>query len=87
MGLNLVRDSIIMDRQSKMEDKIREAKEIIEKASGITVLTGAGISTESGVPTFRGEEGLWRKFRSEDLATPQAFRRDPKLRAGQTCRC
>jgi NAD-dependent deacetylase len=69
----------VMDRLSEIENKITEAKEIIEKASGINILTGAGISSESGVPTFRGEEGLWRKFRSEDLATPQAFRRDPKL--------
>lgn len=43
------------------------------------VLTGAGISAESGVPTFRGTDGLWRNFRPEDLATPEAFARDPKL--------
>jgi NAD-dependent deacetylase len=43
------------------------------------VLTGAGVSAESGVPTFRGAGGLWRDFRAEDLATPQAFARDPKL--------
>lgn len=45
----------------------------------VAVLTGAGISAESGVPTFRGEDGLWRRYRAEDLATPHAFRRDPKL--------
>jgi NAD-dependent deacetylase len=45
----------------------------------IAVLTGAGISAESGVPTFRGEEGLWRQYRAEELATPQAFQRDPAL--------
>lgn len=43
------------------------------------VLTGAGISAESGVPTFRGKGGLWQNYRPEELATPQAFRRDPKL--------
>jgi NAD-dependent deacetylase len=43
------------------------------------VLTGAGISAESGVPTFRGVDGLWRSFRAEDLATPEAFVRDPRL--------
>jgi NAD-dependent deacetylase len=43
------------------------------------VLTGAGVSAESGVPTFRGAGGLWRNFRAEDLATPTAFQRDPKL--------
>jgi NAD-dependent deacetylase len=43
------------------------------------VLTGAGISAESGLPTFRGPGGLWRNFRPEQLATPEAFARDPKL--------
>jgi NAD-dependent deacetylase len=45
----------------------------------VAVLTGAGVSAESGVPTFRGEGGLWRNFRAEQLATPEAFRRDPAL--------
>jgi len=45
----------------------------------VTVLTGAGISAESGVPIFRGEEGLWRDYRPEELATPDAFHRNPKL--------
>ncbi len=62
-----------------MDDKIIEAREIIDKASSITVLTGAGISAESGVPTFRGEQGFWRQQRPEDIATPQAFWRDPKF--------
>jgi NAD-dependent deacetylase len=45
----------------------------------IVVFTGAGVSAESGIPTFRGAGGLWRNFRSEDLATPEAFARDPRL--------
>ena len=48
-------------------------------ASNVTVLTGAGVSAASGVPTFRGAGGLWRDFRAEDLATPAAFARDPQL--------
>lgn len=55
---------------------------LIEKlaaARAVTVLTGAGISADSGVPTFRGADGLWRNFRAEDLATPEAFERDPRL--------
>lgn len=42
-------------------------------------MTGAGVSAASGVPTFRGSEGLWRSFRPEDLATPDAFEQDPAL--------
>jgi NAD-dependent deacetylase len=45
----------------------------------LAVLTGAGVSAESGVPTFRGPGGMWRSHRPEELATPQAFRRDPAL--------
>ena len=48
-------------------------------AKSLCVLTGAGVSQESGVPTFRGAEGLWKQFRAEDLATPEAFARDPML--------
>lgn len=50
-----------------------------KKPQVIAVLTGAGISAESGVPTFRGPQGLWRNFRPEQLASPDAFRRDPRL--------
>jgi NAD-dependent deacetylase len=53
--------------------------EAVRDARSVVVLTGAGISAESGVPTFRGEGGLWRQYRAEELATPQAFRRDPGL--------
>jgi NAD-dependent deacetylase len=45
----------------------------------VVALTGAGVSAESGVPTFRSETGLWRRYRPEELATPRAFARDPKL--------
>ncbi len=45
----------------------------------VTVLTGAGISAESGIPTFRGAGGLWKEYKPEDLATPEAFARDPRL--------
>lgn len=48
-------------------------------AERVLVLTGAGISAESGVPVFRGPEGLWKRHRPEQLATPAAFARDPRL--------
>jgi len=54
-------------------------KEKLTHARSLVVLTGAGISADSGVPTFRGTDGLWRNFRAEDLATPEAFERDPRL--------
>ncbi len=48
-------------------------------APSIVILTGAGISAESGLPTFRDNGGLWEQHRVEDVATPEAFRRDPAL--------
>jgi len=49
----------------------------LRRAARVTVVTGAGVSAASGIPTFRGAGGLWKKFRPEELATPQAFARDP----------
>lgn len=51
----------------------------IHQGGNLVVLTGAGISAESGVPTFRGQDGLWREYRAVDLATPRAFQRNPQL--------
>ena len=53
--------------------------EFLRKAHSVFVMTGAGISAESGVPTFRGADGLWKKYSAQDLATPQAFSREPAL--------
>ena len=58
---------------------MQQAREWIQSADAVAVLTGAGISAESGIPTFRGADGLWREYKPEDLATPEAFARDPKL--------
>ncbi len=58
---------------------MNEARQWLRCASSVVVLTGAGVSAESGVPTFRGPGGLWRERRPEQLATPEAFERDPKL--------
>jgi len=51
----------------------------ILSATSIVAFTGAGISAESGVPTFRGDEGLWKKFKPEELANFDAFMRNPDL--------
>lgn len=55
------------------------AADILARVDRVAVVTGAGVSAESGVPTFRGQDGLWRQYRAETLATPEAFERDPKL--------
>lgn len=65
--------------QTAQTAAMQEVKSLLTSAKAVTVLTGAGISADSGVPTFRGADGLWRNFRAEDLATPEAFARDPRL--------
>ena len=62
-----------------MQDRILAVREKLAQSKRVVVLTGAGISAESGVPTFRGEGGLWRQFRATDLATHESFARDPRL--------
>jgi len=51
----------------------------IDDDTWLLVLTGAGVSAESGIPTFRDAGGLWEKHRVEDVASPEGFRRDPEL--------
>jgi NAD-dependent deacetylase len=62
-----------------MERQIKELRNALIKAERVAALTGAGISAESGVPTFRGADGLWRNYNVMDLATPTAFARNPEL--------
>ncbi|CAF2943746.1 unnamed protein product [Rotaria sp. Silwood2] len=59
--------------------KIAEFRRLLSRAHSVLVLTGAGISAESGIPTFRGAGGLWRQYRATDLATATAFSRSPSL--------
>ncbi|HEX6737699.1 MAG TPA: Sir2 family NAD-dependent protein deacetylase, partial [Vicinamibacteria bacterium] len=61
------------------EEALKSAGARLRGAQRVLVLTGAGVSAESGVPTFRGPEGLWGAFRPEDLATAEAFARDAQL--------
>jgi NAD-dependent deacetylase len=58
------------------------SSELVEKVASavrIGVLTGAGISAESGIATFRGDDGIWKKFKPEELASMDAFMRNPEL--------
>ncbi len=62
-----------------MSAALEQARLALDGASRPVALCGAGLSAEAGLPTFRGEEGLWHSFRPEELATPQAFRRQPEV--------
>lgn len=58
---------------------IEKAFEILNSSKSLFILTGAGISAESGIPTFRGADGLWKNYSATELATPEAFEKDPEL--------
>ncbi len=66
-------------RMNGVDADVAELRERLASARAITVLTGSGISAESGLPTFRGTGGLWRTHRVEQLASPAGFARDPQL--------
>ena len=60
------------------ERALAEAARRLRRARAVVVFTGAGMSRDSGIPTFRDAEGLWARFRPEEWATEAAFRRDPE---------
>lgn len=62
---------------SAHHEQLEAAAARLRAAGRVTVMTGAGVSAASGIPTFRGQDGLWRRFRAEELATAEAFSRDP----------
>ena len=64
---------------SELIAALDQAAALLSRAARVAVLTGAGVSAESGVPTFRASDGLWEGHRIEDVATPTGFRRDPDL--------
>jgi NAD-dependent deacetylase len=59
-----------------ISDRLRE---VLGRAESVCAMSGAGVSAESGVPTFRGKEGLWKKFKPEELANFDSFIRNPEL--------
>ena len=63
----------------ELEGLIEQAAAALSAARRVAVLTGAGVSAESGVPTFRASDGLWEGHRIEDVASPDGFYRDPRL--------
>lgn len=64
---------------TELDAAVARAADLLRPARRVVVLTGAGISAESGVPTFRDADGLWEGHRVEEVATPDAFDRDPEL--------
>ncbi|MGO2346388.1 MAG: Sir2 family NAD-dependent protein deacetylase, partial [Providencia sp.] len=69
-----VRRQRLRNRAFYIDSRLADMKKV-----NIVVLTGAGISAESGIQTFRSADGLWEEHRVEDVATPEGFARDPKL--------
>lgn len=63
----------------EIASELNHAAGALRAASRVCVLTGAGVSAESGVPTFRASDGLWEGHRIEDVASPMGFERDPRL--------
>lgn len=61
-----------------LREHLADAVRKLRDATTVAVITGAGVSAESGIPTFRGPDGTWSRFNLEDLATPQGFQRNPK---------
>nr|XP_020451496.1 NAD-dependent protein deacylase sirtuin-5, mitochondrial-like isoform X2 [Monopterus albus] len=76
MGSTRVMNGPLMDTARPSSD-MSDFRKDFSQATRIAIITGAGVSAESGVPTFRGENEKWRKWMSQDLATPEAFSRTP----------
>ena len=69
---------IKLEKKSALSD-LERFREHLSRAKHIVILTGAGVSAESGVPTFRGAGGFWRTYQAQQLATPEAFDENPSL--------
>jgi NAD-dependent deacetylase sirtuin 5 len=66
-------------RSEQISHDMKAFREILKRSQHVVVLSGAGISAESGVPTFRGAGGYWRRWQAQELATPESFSRNPSL--------
>ena len=60
-----------------MMENLERLIQLLGRSQSVSVLTGAGVSAESGIPTFRGKDGLWNKYDPTELATFEAFEEDP----------
>ncbi|XP_075529580.1 sirtuin 4 [Dermacentor variabilis] len=78
-GALMSRPNTMANARRQPSSDMAAFREVFKSARHVVALTGAGISAESGVPTFRGAAGLWRKYNAQDLATPTAFLANPSL--------
>ncbi|XP_037283681.2 sirtuin 4 isoform X1 [Rhipicephalus microplus] len=78
-GALMFRPNTMAKARKQPSSDMAAFREVFKSAQHVVALTGAGISAESGVPTFRGTGGLWRKYNAQDLATPAAFLANPSL--------
>jgi NAD-dependent deacetylase len=78
-SFNARRSEVDSARVGAKGEPVKELVDRLRAAGSVMVLTGSGISAESGLPTFRGVGGLWRTHRVEELASPEGFARDPVL--------
>ncbi|CAK8672055.1 unnamed protein product [Clavelina lepadiformis] len=76
---NMAKQVGIHKELSRPSSDMAALRNEVKKARHILILSGAGISAESGVPTFRGAGGYWRQYQAQDLATPDAFAKNPSL--------
>lgn len=76
---SMSRPSTMVKTRKQPSSDMASFRDVFRSAQHVVALTGAGISAESGVPTFRGAGGLWRKYNAQDLATPSAFLANPSL--------
>lgn len=72
-------DDEIDKKMNISKESVKIISNKILTCNALVVITGAGISAESGIPTFRGEGGYWKTYKAEELATPEAFQKNPKL--------
>lgn len=72
-----LKKSLVCQDMARPSSDLAAFRKIFSKTKKIVIITGAGVSAESGVPTFRGAGGYWRKWNAQELATPEAFSRNP----------
>ena len=74
-----INNSVITMTSKRPSSDMSKFRQKLASSKHLVILTGAGVSAESGVPTFRGAGGYWRRYQAQQLATPESFRANPSL--------